>query len=67
MTEKITVGGMVTHLEHATTLARDYLTQYGNWSYPAYDAYPGNGDPDTVGPPDCSTADRTLSGLTPRS
>ncbi|CAH0268954.1 hypothetical protein SRABI26_03607 [Arthrobacter sp. Bi26] len=41
MTEKIAVGGVITDHEHAPTLAREYLTQYGNWSYPAYDGYPG--------------------------
>lgn len=48
MTETITVGGIDEDVEHATILAREYLTQYGKWSYPAYDGYAGNGDPNKV-------------------
>jgi hypothetical protein len=65
MTETITVGGVHTDIEHATILAREYMNQYGKWSYPAYDGYPGNGDPDTVGPPDILAAGLLNAGQNP--
>jgi hypothetical protein len=52
MTEKITVGGLETSVEHAKELAWEYLNQYGAWSYPAYDNYKGNGETHTLGPED---------------
>lgn len=35
MTQSITVGGVTTDVLHATTLASEYMNEYGNWSYPA--------------------------------
>lgn len=56
MTEKLTIGGMEVGVEQARDLARTYMNEYGKWSYPAYDGYPGNGDPDSVGPQDTAAA-----------
>lgn len=65
MTETITIGGLTTEVDHATTLAHEYMNQYGNWSYPAYDSYEGNGDPDTVGPPDTLAVGLLNAGQNP--
>lgn len=32
------------------------MNQYGQWSYPAYDSYQGNGDRNSVGPQDALAA-----------
>lgn len=56
MTEKLSIGGLEVSVEHAMGLARTYMNEYGKWSYPAYDSYPGNGDPDSVGPQDTAAA-----------
>lgn len=39
MTPTITVGGFSEPFEKASRLVREYLTEYGRWSYPAYDGY----------------------------
>jgi hypothetical protein len=40
MTQMITVGGFRDEpLEKAKRLVREYVTEYGRWSYPAYDGY----------------------------
>lgn len=39
MTETITVGGFTVPINKATALVREYVNQYGKWSYPAYDGY----------------------------
>jgi hypothetical protein len=39
MTETITVGGFTEQVDKARSLVREYVTEYGNWSYPAYDGY----------------------------
>lgn len=40
MTQVITVGGFRDEpVEKATRLVREYVTEYGRWSYPAYDGY----------------------------
>lgn len=39
MTETITVGGFTVPIEKASRLVEEYLTEYGRWSYPAYDGY----------------------------
>jgi hypothetical protein len=56
MTEKLTLGGLEVSVEQAKDLAGEYMNQHGRWSYPAYDSYPGNGDPDSVGPQDALAA-----------
>lgn len=65
MTETITVGGLHTDIKHATTLAREYMNQYGAWSYPVYDSYQGNGDPDSVGPEDTLAVGLLNAGQNP--
>jgi hypothetical protein len=52
MTQKITIGGFNEDVDDVRTLAWEYMNQYGTWSYPAYDSYPGNGDPLSIGPQD---------------
>ena len=39
MTEMTTVGGFTEPVHEAERLVRQYVTEYGNWSYPAYDGY----------------------------
>ncbi|QSZ55646.1 DUF6308 family protein [Paenarthrobacter ureafaciens] len=39
MTQLITVGGFSVPIERAIRLVKEYLTEYGRWSYPAYDGY----------------------------
>ncbi|MDQ0676556.1 hypothetical protein QFZ36_004182 [Pseudarthrobacter siccitolerans] len=39
MTGMISVGGFTEPIEKATRLVREYVTEYGRWSYPAYDGY----------------------------
>ncbi|MGG5172414.1 DUF6308 family protein [Pseudarthrobacter sp. J1738] len=39
MTETITVGGFTEPIHEAERLVRQYVTEYGKWSYPAYDGY----------------------------
>lgn len=39
MTEMITVGGFTVTVEKAVRMVREYVTEYGKWSYPAYDGY----------------------------
>lgn len=39
MTEMITVGGFIEPVDMAKRLVREYVTEYGSWSYPAYDGY----------------------------
>lgn len=39
MSQMITVGGFCVPIEKARRLIREYLTEYGRWSYPAYDGY----------------------------
>lgn len=56
MTETLIVGGLEVSVEHAKELAWEYMNQPGQWSYPAYDSYPGNGDRDSVGPQDALAA-----------
>ncbi len=48
MTEKLTLGGVDVSVEHAKELAWTYMNETGNWSYPAYDALPGNCDPEPL-------------------
>lgn len=56
MTEKLTIGGLEISVKDARELACEYMNDYGNWSYPAYDSYPGNGDPNSLGPQDAAAA-----------
>lgn len=56
MTQTLIVGGLEVSVEHAKDLAKPYMQGPGTWSYPAYDSYPGNGDPNTVGPQDVLAA-----------
>lgn len=65
MTEKLTLGGLDVSVEHAKELAWTYMNETGNWSYPAYDSYPGNGDPDSVGPQDVLAAGLLNAGQNP--
>lgn len=39
MTEMITVGGFTQPVDKARRMVREYVTEYGRWSYPAYDGY----------------------------
>jgi hypothetical protein len=50
MMETLRLGGLTISTDHVKELARPYLNQPGNWSYPAYDSYTGCGDRNTVGP-----------------
>lgn len=52
----LTIGGIEVTVEDARKLAVTYLHGPGLWSYPVYDRYVGNGDPDTVGPQDALAA-----------
>lgn len=56
MTQTLNIGGLEVSVEHAKKLAKPYMHQYGRWSYPAYDSYPGNGHPNSVGPQDVLAA-----------
>ena len=48
----LTIGGLDVTFDHARELAQTYMNGPGLWSYPVYDRYRGNADPDTVGPQD---------------
>lgn len=65
MTKNLTIGGLNVSVEHAKELAGEYMNQPGRWSYPAYDSYPGNGDPDTIGPQDVLAAGLLNAGQNP--
>jgi hypothetical protein len=65
MTEKLILGGLEVSLEHARELAWEYMNQNGAWSYPAYDSYSGNGDPNSVGPQDALAAGLLNAGQNP--
>ncbi|RNL51870.1 hypothetical protein D7003_14815 [Arthrobacter oryzae] len=39
MTEMITVGGFTVPVDKARRMVWEYVSEYGNWSYPAYDGY----------------------------
>lgn len=39
MTEIITVGGFTQPVDKAKRMVGEYVTEYGRWSYPAYDGY----------------------------
>lgn len=65
MTEKLILGGLKVTVEHAKELAWEYMNQYGEWSYPAYDSYGGNGDPNSVGPQDGLAAGLLNAGQNP--
>ncbi|WAH97590.1 DUF6308 family protein [Arthrobacter sp. MMS18-M83] len=65
MTETLIVGGLEVSVEHAKELACGYMNQPGQWSYPAYDSYPGNGDRDSVGPQDALAAGLLNAGQNP--
>jgi hypothetical protein len=65
MTENLAIGGLDVSVENAKKLARQYMHGPGIWSYPAYDRYPGNGDPDSVGPQDFLAAGLLNAGQKP--
>lgn len=65
MMKNLTIGGLKVSVGHAKELAGEYMNQPGRWSYPAYDSYPGNGDPDTIGPQDVLAAGLLNAGQNP--
>lgn len=65
MTETLIVGGLDVSVQHAKELAWEYMNQPGQWSYPAYDSYPGNGDRNSVGPQDALAAGLLNAGQNP--
>ena len=65
MTDMITVGGFTVPIEKATRLVRQYVTEYGNWSYPAYDGYLQDATTDDVRQQDLLAAALLNAGQQP--
>lgn len=65
MMKNLTIGGLKVSVEPAKELAGEHMNQPGRWSYPVYDSYLGNGDPDTIGPQDVLAAGLLNAGQNP--
>jgi hypothetical protein len=65
MTEMITVGGFTVRVEKATCMVRQYVTEYGSWSYPAYDGYLRDAPTDDVRQQDLLAAALLNAGQQP--
>lgn len=65
MTQMITVGGFSEPVEKATRLVREYVSEYGKWSYPAYDGYLRHAPTDDVRQQDLLAAALLNAGQQP--
>jgi Family of unknown function (DUF6308) len=65
MTQMIRVGGFWEPVEKATRLVREYVTEYGKWSYPAYDGYLRHAPTDDVRQQDLLAAALLNAGQQP--